>query len=90
MLKWVYKFRALKVLVHQTQSLIKIRRLMKNSVSQSQILDTVTLILVFGSLGLAVIDPSTRPAFGDLTKGVLVTYLGRLYIPTPNKRGNQR
>ena len=63
---------------------------MKKSLSQTQILDTVTLILVFGSLWLAVIDPSTRPAFGNLTKGVLVTYIGRLYIPASNKKGNQQ
>ncbi|MEG4037606.1 hypothetical protein QUA03_27760 [Microcoleus sp. S36b_A4] len=39
---------------------------MKNSLSQTLILDTVSLIVVFGSLWLAVIDPSTRSAFGNL------------------------
>jgi hypothetical protein len=63
---------------------------MINPFPQTRILDTVTLILVFGSLWLAVIDPSTGPAFGNLTKGVLVTYIGRLYILAPNKRGRQR
>jgi hypothetical protein len=59
---------------------------MKNPVPQTRILDTITLILVFGSLWLAVIDSTTRPAFGTLTKAVLVTYIGRLYIPAPNKK----
>jgi hypothetical protein len=61
-------------------------KLMKNPVPQTRILDTITLILVFGSLWLAVIDSTTRPAFGTLTKAVLVTYIGRLYIPAPNKK----
>jgi len=43
------------------------RTTMINPFPQTRILDTVTLILVFGSLWLAVIDPSTRPAFGNLT-----------------------
>jgi len=53
--------------------------------SQARILGAVVLLLVFGSLVLATIDPSTRPTFGDLTEVVVGAYIG-LYIPAPNKR----
>jgi hypothetical protein len=59
---------------------------MKNPLPQTRILDTITLILVFGSLVLAAIDPSTRSAFGNLTKVVVVAYIG-IHIPPSNKRG---
>ena len=52
----------------------------------NRILGTVVLLLVFGSLVLAAIDPSTRPMFGDLTKVVVGAYIGRLYIPPSNQR----
>jgi hypothetical protein len=63
---------------------------MINPFSQAQILGVVVLLLVFGSLVLAAIDPSTRPMFGDLTKVVVGAYIGRLYIPAPNQKGQQR
>ncbi len=43
-------------------------------------LATVTLIIVIGSLMLAVIDEKIRPQFMDLTKFVVGTYSG-LLIP---------
>jgi hypothetical protein len=43
----------------------------------------VILILVFGAVGLAVIDPNFRPAYGDLAKISLGGYLGQLL---PQKR----
>jgi hypothetical protein len=43
----------------------------------------VILILVFGAVGLAVIDPSFRGAYGDLAKISLGGYLGQLL---PQKR----
>jgi hypothetical protein len=58
---------------------------MINQFSQARILGAVVLLLVFGSLVLAVIDPSTRPMFGDLTKVVVGTYIG-LHIPAPHQR----
>lgn len=58
---------------------------MINPFSQARILGTVVLLLVFGSLVLAVIDPSTRPMFGDLTKVVVGAYMG-LHIPAPTPR----
>jgi hypothetical protein len=62
---------------------------MINPFSQARILGAVVLLLVLGSLVLAVIDPSTRPMFGDLTKVVVGAYIG-LYIPAPNQRCQQR
>jgi hypothetical protein len=57
---------------------------MINPFSQGRILGAVVLILVFGSVVLAMIDPSTRPMFGDLTKVVVGAYIG-LYIPAPGQ-----
>ena len=51
----------------------------------SRILGAVVLLLVFDSLVLAAIDPSTRPMFGDLTKVVVGAYIG-LHIPAPNQK----
>jgi hypothetical protein len=61
---------------------------MINPFSQARILGAVVLLLVLGSLGLAVIDPSTRPMFGDLTKVVVGAYIG-LYIPAPGQKHQQ-
>lgn len=58
---------------------------MISSFSQARILGAVVLLLVFGSLVLATIDPSTRPMFGDLTKVVVGVYIG-LHISAPNQR----
>ena len=62
---------------------------MINPFSQARILGAVVLLLVIGSLVLAVIDPSTRPMFGDLTKVVVGAYIG-LYIPAPGQRPTAR
>jgi len=62
---------------------------MINPFSQARVLGAVVLLVVLGSLVLAVIDPSTRPMFGDLTKVVVGAYIG-LYIPAPNQRSQQR
>ena len=58
---------------------------MINPLSQARILGAVVLLLVLGSMVLAVIDPSTRPMFGDLTKFAVGAYIG-LYIPAPHQR----
>lgn len=44
------------------------------------ILAFVTVILVAGSLALAIIDPTTRSTFNDIVKVVLGAYMG-LLIP---------
>lgn len=54
--------------------------------SQARTLRAVVLLLVFDSLVLAAIDPSTRSMFGDLTKVVVGAYIG-LHIPAPNQIG---
>jgi hypothetical protein len=79
----------LEILFLVTLSLCKLKAQkyeMKKPPSQDQILGAVVLILIFGSVVLAIIDPSTRPTFGDLTKVVVGTYIG-IHIPPPNKRG---
>jgi hypothetical protein len=50
---------------------------MINGFLQARILGAVVLLLVFGSLVLAVLDSSTRPMFMDLTKLVVAAYIGR-------------
>lgn len=40
------------------------------------------MVLAFGLLALAVIDPSTRPAFADLTKVAVGAYIGLLMPKT--------
>jgi hypothetical protein len=59
---------------------------MRNPLSPAQILGAVVLLFVFGSVVLAVIDASTRPTFGDLTKIVVGAYIRR-YLPPSNNRG---
>lgn len=54
--------------------------LSKRFFSRDQVLALVVLVLVSGSLVLAVIDESTRPAFADLTKVAVGAYIG-LLIP---------
>ena len=50
--------------------------------SEASIMDAIFLLLVSGSVVLAVIDPSTRPMFGDLTKLVAghysISYVSKL------------
>jgi hypothetical protein len=58
---------------------------MINAFSQSCILGAVVLLLVSGSVVLAVIDLSTRPMFLDLTKVVVGAYIGS-HISAPNQR----
>jgi hypothetical protein len=53
--------------------------------SQTPILGAVVLLLVIGCVVLAAIDSSTRPMFGDLTKTVVVAYIG-LHIPPWNQK----
>jgi hypothetical protein len=60
---------------------------MRRPTSQSRILEAVLLVLVSGSVVLATIDPSIRPRFIDLTRVVVEAYIGRMYLPTPKKRG---
>lgn len=50
---------------------------MKNF-TKSDFLGVLVLILAFGSLALAVIDSSTRPAFADLAKVAIGAYIGLL------------
>ncbi|WP_181256674.1 hypothetical protein [Merismopedia glauca] len=48
--------------------------------SRDEILGTVMLVTVIGSLYLAIIDPNSRNQFLDLTKFAVGTYVG-LQIP---------
>jgi hypothetical protein len=61
--------------------------MIRPSVSKEGFLAVVILILVIGSVILAVIDQSTRPAFADLTKVTLGAYIGLLM---PNKKSGER
>jgi hypothetical protein len=61
---------------------------MKNSSLQALIQGAAFLLVVLGSLGLATVDPSTRPMFADLAKLVVGGYIGRLYIPARNQNDN--
>lgn len=54
--------------------------LFKKFPSRDEVLAAVTLIMVIGSLMLAVIDDKSRPQFIDLTKFAVGTYSG-LLIP---------
>ncbi|MFN6471457.1 MAG: hypothetical protein RMY36_017545 [Nostoc sp. SerVER01] len=54
--------------------------LSKKFPSRDEVLAAVTLIMVIGSLTLAVIDEKSRPQFLDLTKFAVGTYIG-LLIP---------
>ena len=56
------------------------------SVSREFIVTLVVLALVASSLLLAIRDPSIRPAFVDLTKVALVTYMGLHHIPFLGQR----
>ena len=48
------------------------------SFTKSDFLGIIVLVLALGSLVLAVIDPSTRPAFADLAKVSVGAYIGLL------------
>lgn len=61
---------------------------MKNSSLQARIQGAVFVLVVLWSLGLATVDPSTRPMFADLAKLVVGGYIGRLYISAPNQNDN--
>lgn len=54
---------------------------MKNSSLQDRIQGAVFSLVVLWSLVMATVDPSTRPMFEELAKIVVVSYIGRLYIP---------
>jgi hypothetical protein len=47
---------------------------MINLFSQECLQGAVILLLVFGSLVLTALDPSTQPMFGNLTKFVVEAY----------------
>lgn len=51
------------------------------------ILAFVTVILVAGSLIIAIIDPTTRPAFNDIVKVALGAYMGLLIPRRASGRG---
>jgi threonine/homoserine/homoserine lactone efflux protein len=61
--------------------------MIRPSASKEDVLAVVILILVIGSVILAVIDQSTRPAFADLVKVTLGAYIGLL---VPNKKSRER
>lgn len=52
--------------------------LSKRFPSRDEVLAVVTLIMVIGSLTLAIIDEKSRPQFLDLTKFAVGTYVGML------------
>ena len=51
---------------------------MKELMSRISTRSTVILLLLLGAITLAVLDPSFRPAFGDLAKVGVGGYLGQL------------
>ncbi|BAZ28143.1 hypothetical protein NIES4074_05740 [Cylindrospermum sp. NIES-4074] len=59
--------------------------LSKKFPSRDEVLAAVTLIMVIGSLTLAVIDEKSRSQFIDLTKFAVGTYIGLLI---PRSKGN--
>ncbi|MEH2138337.1 hypothetical protein [Nostoc sp.] len=61
--------------------------LSKKFPSRDEVLAVVTLIMVIGSLTLAVIDEKSRPPFLDLTKVAVGTYIGLLI---PRSRSSDR
>jgi len=63
---------------------------MKNSSLQARIQGAVFVLVVLWSMGLATLDPSTRPMFAELAKLVVGGYIGRLYIPAPNQNDNSK
>jgi len=63
---------------------------MTNPNSQTRIWDTIALLLVSGSLTLAIIEPSVRPAFVELSKAVVVPYIGQRYISASHKENQRR
>lgn len=44
--------------------------------SKENVLGFIVLVLVSGSLALAILDPATRGSFSDLTKIAVGTYIG--------------
>lgn len=57
--------------------------------TKEQVLACVVLLLVFGSVVLAILDPSTRSTFADLTKVAVGTYIG-FHIPAPTTRARAK
>ena len=55
------------------------------SFTEAHALAMLVLLLAAGSLALAIIDPSTRTAYADLTKVAVGAYIG-LHIPAPTIR----
>jgi len=54
--------------------------------SKDEFLGIVILFLVIGNVALAIIDPSMRPAFADLSKVALGAYIG-LIMPKGGVKG---
>lgn len=52
--------------------------LIRSTIRRINTRSIVTILLVSGAIALAVIDPSFRPAFGDLAKVGVGGYLGQL------------
>ncbi|MBD6616043.1 hypothetical protein FNW02_09430 [Komarekiella sp. 'clone 1'] len=63
--------------------------LFKKFPSRDEVLATVTVIMVIGSLMLALIDEKSRPQFIDLTKFAVSTYSG-LLIPRSGSNDRDR
>ncbi|MEH2177137.1 hypothetical protein [Nostoc sp.] len=61
--------------------------LSKKFPSRDEVLAVATLIMVIGSLTLAVIDEKSRAPFLDLTKFAVGTYIGLLI---PRSRSSDR
>ncbi|BBD69856.1 hypothetical protein NIES4072_28090 [Nostoc commune NIES-4072] len=61
--------------------------LSKKFPSRDEVLAVITLIMVIGSLTLAVIDEKSRPQFLDLTKFAISTYIEFLI---PRSRSSDR
>ena len=63
---------------------------MKKSSLQALIEGAAFLLVVLWSLGLATVDPSTRPMFADLAKLVVGGYIGKLYIPANQNENSDK
>lgn len=81
-LRYSRKFLPSMVLVLFLTLRICIRSSFVKHLSKYEILGFVVAVLAIGSLTLAVIDPSARPAFADLTKVAVGAYIG-LLMPKP-------
>jgi hypothetical protein len=51
---------------------------MKEFLARITVRSVVVIVLVLGGFGLAIVDPSFRPAFADLAKFGIGGYLGQM------------